>query len=55
MTNLEWLRSLSAEELAELLEDGVCAMCANVDNDCRKGCWSGHFRWLNEEHKDDKL
>lgn len=49
MTNLEWLRTLSAKELAKLLIDNCC-MCSYMESDCYMNCESGHITWLNEEH-----
>ena len=61
MTNREWLRSLTDNELAEIFCDNdlgnICNICA-YKND-RKGCMNvtcceyGVSEWLKQEHKDD--
>lgn len=50
MTNLEWLRTLSAEELVDFINPS-CNMCihgGNCTKDCN--CVEGKVEWLNEEH-----
>ena len=47
MTNLEWIRTLTEEELAELLED-TCEMCIRDCDNC--SCIPGHIKWLKAEH-----
>ena len=49
MTNLEWIRTLSAEELAKLLDDD-CYMCSKLKGGCDMNCESGYITWLNAEH-----
>ena len=57
MTNLEWLRTLSAKELAKLLVDRCCmciymksGCCSYMESGCYMDCESGHITWLNAEH-----
>ena len=60
MTNREWLKSLTDNELAEIFCDnnvgGICNICAYRNN--RKGCMNIVFcedevsEWLMEEHND---
>ena len=62
MTNREWLRSLTDNELAEIFCDNdlgnICNICAYRDD--RKGCMDvvccedGVSEWLKQEHKDDE-
>ena len=47
MTNLEWIRTLTEKELAELLED-TCEMCIRDCDNC--SCIPGHIEWLQKEH-----
>ena len=51
MTNLEWLKTLSAEELTEYLRK-ECLSCTYKDFDCdAEFCFKGHIEeWLNAEH-----
>ena len=61
MTNREWLRSLTDNELAEIFCDidlsNICNMCA-YRND-RKGCINaacckdGVLEWLEQEYKNN--
>ena len=60
MTNREWLRSLTDNELAEIFCDNdlgnICNICAYRDD--RKGCMDavycedGVSEWLKQEHKE---
>ena len=62
MTNREWLRSLTDDELAEIFCDNdlgnICNIC--VYRNDRKGCKNvmccedGVSEWLKQEHKDDE-
>lgn len=55
MTNLEWMRTLSANELVDFLSGKSCRMCAYCD-DCTEGnhnCTRGKVKWLNSEHKEE--
>lgn len=62
MTNREWLRSLTDNELAEIFCDNdlgnICNIC--VYRNDRKGCMNvtcceyGVSAWLKQEHKDDE-
>lgn len=64
MTNREWLRSLTDEEIAYFLHDEqgsvfgtICNMCVYgdgfcIDNDDHE-CCKGIAKWLREEHKDN--
>ena len=62
MTNREWLRSLTDNELAEIFCDNdlgnICNIC--VYRNDRKGCMNvmcceyGVSEWLKQEHKDDE-
>ena len=54
MTNREWLESLSDEELAKNLVS--CKYCIYRVS-CReypitRGCYRGHYEWLQAEHKE---
>ena len=57
MTNLEWIKTLSAKEMQEFLS-GItdCSICIFDDTSCweRKtsGCVDGMIKWLESEHKD---
>ena len=57
MTNAEWLRSLSDDELAEFLcyltygKDGNCEDCI-AGRLCKRGC-NGMAAWLQEEYTED--
>lgn len=57
MTNAEWLRSLSDDELAEFLcyltygRDGNCEDCI-AGRLCKRGC-NGMAAWLQEEYIED--
>ena len=51
MTNIEWLRTLSADELVDFINPS-CNMCiyyGNCPEDCP--CIEGKVKWLNAEHK----
>jgi len=59
MTNLEWLRTLSAPSLANKLhEKPVCQFCVFYRNGCMytmdeeddSHCVAGMTKWLNEKH-----
>ena len=62
MTNREWLRSLTDNELAGIFCDNdlgnICNIC--VYRNDRKGCMDvvccedGVSEWLKQEHKDDE-
>ena len=53
MTNLEWLKTLSAEELTEYLRK-ECLSCTYKDLDCGADfCFKGHIEWLNAKHKEE--
>lgn len=59
MTNREWLRSLTDNELAEIFYDndlgGICNICAYDCIECRElECHDGVVEWLQKEHKYDK-
>lgn len=51
MTNREWLKSLSKEDLAFLLSDLVdkCDFCGGQH--CDNGCFENVMHWLDEKHK----
>ena len=56
MTNLEWLRTLSAEELGDVIRGSKCNMCAyQKREDCPTDengfydCKGGFQKWLNAE------
>lgn len=54
MTNHEWIKSLSKEDLAFLLSDLVdkCDFCAeDSDIHCSGDCFRGVMHWLDEKHK----
>jgi len=57
MTNLEWLRSLSVEELSNIFFDSKCNRCAyQKRNDCPTNeeghydCKGGFQKWCNAIH-----
>ena len=50
MTNIEWVRTLSADELVDFISPS-CNMCihgGNCTKDC--SCIEGKVKWLNENH-----
>ena len=51
MTNLEKIRTMSAEELSKTLDrEKPCEVCAYYGKDCgRVSCTDGILEWLNEE------
>lgn len=53
MTNLEKIRSMSAEELAKFLDcNPICEMCINKKRKCSDfdfRCYNGILKWLNKE------
>ena len=57
MTNLEYMKSISAEEMAQVIGSGIeygknkgCAECqCKVDESCN-GCNVAWLNWLNAEH-----
>ena len=68
MTNHEWFKSLSAEDLAELLSpteniiELIRMTCLEASRemsieDCEKGCAKCWLKWLNKEREEsnDKL
>jgi hypothetical protein len=57
MTNLEWVRTLNAKEMAEFINTNkiTCDCCAYnnlqcYDDDYIAHCVEGHTEWLNSEH-----
>lgn len=54
MTNIEWLKNLSDNDLAEILSGVMCGYCAYEDVwDCNANCKNGIVLWLALEHKED--
>ena len=54
MTNLEYIKSLEAKEIADLFSyDGfACGMCKeSCGNPCEGSCRDGIIAWLFAEHK----
>jgi hypothetical protein len=52
MTNSEFIRSMSDEQLAEWLElefENICCVC-----DCRV-CVNKRLEWLKKEHEDGEV
>jgi hypothetical protein len=58
MTNGDWVRSMTDEQLSVFLRMGACQLCAyagkNYDCCCpdNKNCRNGHLEWLKQEHKE---
>jgi hypothetical protein len=57
MTNLEWLRSLSGDELSDIILGSRCNLCVyQQSEECptnkegRYDCRGGFYRWCNAEH-----
>lgn len=58
MTNREWLRSLTDNELVEIFCDnnvgGVCNICAYDGIECEEiECNDGIAEWLQKEYKNN--
>ena len=55
MTNYDWLKTLSVEDLAEIIRH-KCRLCIFYNDDCSCGgeldCIEGISAWLREEHKE---
>lgn len=57
MTNLEWLCKQSPEDLAVLLFDKQCLICAYINKRCpvlpngAMNCKKGFVEWAKQEHK----
>ena len=58
MTNLEWIRSPSVEELSDIIFGSRCNMCAYqkredcpTDEDGRYDCNGGFAKWARQERK----
>lgn len=52
MTNLEYLRTLEAEELAQVLRGDECETCTYVEEThmtCCGNCRDGFIEWLKQE------
>ncbi len=56
MTNYEWLKSLSIEDMAEMIGDVTCEMCFyNRHNQkCTQDCVEGVAKWLKDKHIEPK-
>ena len=56
-TNADRIRSMSDEELAELIGDNIdCCVCkkmAESDEECPGPCYKHWLDWLKQEEKDD--
>lgn len=52
MTNLEWLLSLSVEDMEKRYHAHSCSDCVyeNSTNCNKKSCVEGRLKWLNAEH-----
>lgn len=52
-TNLQRIRQMNSEELAEFLQntalDGVCSICDACDSEEEIGCIKGIRNWLEQE------
>lgn len=53
MTNFEYIKNMTVEEMAEALQDGIyeCKICGN--DDCGPGCIIGIKNWLESEQKEN--
>ena len=55
MTNLEYIKQATEEQLADLLANDVghgdCYGCPNHNRCCECGCESAWLAWLHDEHK----
>lgn len=53
MTNLEYLRTLEAEELAQVIRGGECETCVFSGKSicCGGSCDDGFIEWLKQEQK----
>lgn len=57
MTNIEWLHKLSPEDLATLLFDKQCLICAYLSKSCptlpngAADCRRGFVEWAKQERK----
>lgn len=53
MTNGDWLRMMTDEDLAEVLTTEACELCARRGKPCRDtACDKGVLAWLKQEAKD---
>jgi len=56
MTNIEWLRSLNAIDLAKVISQEMCFHCVYFEpigcSDSEHSCVLGTLDWLFEEHKE---
>lgn len=58
MTNEEWIRMASKEELAEFIDKPPCFACVKhgIKGPCYMDeCLGGHRDWLKEEHEDERI
>jgi len=53
MTNREWLRTLTDEQLAEFLEFGCNACAEKLSKHCSDNCIENRKDWLSKKHKED--
>lgn len=53
MTNREWLRTLTDEQLAEFLEFGCNACTEKLSKHCSDNCIENRKDWLSKKHKED--
>lgn len=51
-TNLDRIREMPAEELAQLFESDCAYRCSRPDGDCVDDCIRGITEWLNQEVKE---
>ena len=59
MTNMEWIRSMTADELYEEIIGRECTRCVwkkaeNCGYKYDRICRDGVIAWLNAEHKEDE-
>lgn len=55
MTNADWLRAMSVEELAKFLDDCTESGCVCPARDCRTTCQKCIEDWLKEPVKEGQL
>lgn len=55
-TNLERIRQMTADELAEFLNssalDSICNICVGCDSEEEIGCIKGTKQWLEQESEE---
>lgn len=56
MTNLDYIKSQGAKELADLIcsDDGyACGLCKERNRVCNGNCWQGIVDWLLSEREEE--